>query len=563
MARLDETTHTPTDVSERIVDLERRLAELGLRLEEKSVEADALRRIGQAIGLMLDMPAMLQMVAEIVRQVTETDVCLIYFLNDSKSELVLRAASSMARGVVGKVRMKVGEGVTGWVAQTRERVALDRDAFRDSRFKLVPELKQDGFHSMLSVPLIGREDLLGVINVRTDKEHKYTEPQIELLESIAGQVAGAIENSAQFQRVQRRASQLTTLSEISRTISSSLYLEEILQFIVAVTAESMNLSICSVMLLDEEKQELIIKATTSQSRAYVKKPNLKLRESLAGRAVAEGKPVSVLDVKRASSYQYPDIAKAEGLCSLVCVPMVIKGRIIGVLNCYTSKPHHFTEEEISLLSALASHAAIAIENSQLHVRSAILQEMHHRVKNNLQTVASLLRLQMRYDKQVTVEAALSESINRIQAIASVHDMLSREDLATVSVRKLAETILSAQCSSSLPVGHDVRAEVEGPDISLASHQATSVALVLSELIQNAIEHGIQDASGTIRVAIELMEDDVRISVENSGRPLPAACDLTKRNLGLQIVENLVHEELGGAFTLTGGEVTRATMTFPR
>lgn len=556
MPRDTNTPLSQTSHAGRIDDLER-------RLQEKSAEAEALKRIGQAIGLMLDMPRMLQMVAEIVQQVTATDVCLIYFLNESKTELVLRAASSTAHGVVGKVRMKVGEGVTGWVAETRERVALDRDAFRDSRFKLVPELKQDGFNSLLSVPLIGREDLIGVINVRTDKAHEYTDAKIELLESIAGQVAGAIENSAQFQLMQRRASQLTTLSEISRTISSSLYLEEILQFIVAVTAESMNLSICSVMLLDDEKKELIIKATTSQSRAYIKKPNLRLGESLAGRAVAEAKPVSVLDVKRTSTYRYPDIAKAEGLCSLVCVPMVIKGRIIGVLNCYTSKPHHFTEEEISLLSALASHAAIAIENSQLHVRTAILQEMHHRVKNNLQTVASLLRLQMRYDKQVTVETALSESINRIQAIAAVHDMLSREDLATVSVRKLAETILAAQCSSSLPVGHAVQAQVEGPDILLASHHATSVALVLSELIQNALEHGIQDAAGTIRVLIELMEDDVRIAVENSGRPLPETCDLTKRNLGLQIVENLVHEELAGAFELTGGEVTRAAMTFPR
>ncbi len=556
MPRDTNTPLSQTSHAGRIDDLER-------RLQEKSAEAEALKRIGQAIGLMLDMPRMLQMVAEIVQQVTATDVCLIYFLNESKTELVLRAASSTAHGVVGKVRMKVGEGVTGWVAETRERVALDRDAFRDSRFKLVPELKQDGFNSLLSVPLIGREDLIGVINVRTDKAHEYTDAKIELLESIAGQVAGAIENSAQFQLMQRRASQLTTLSEISRTISSSLYLEEILQFIVAVTAESMNLSICSVMLLDDEKKELIIKATTSQSRAYIKKPNLRLGESLAGRAVAEAKPVSVLDVKRASSYRYPDIAKAEGLCSLVCVPMVIKGRIIGVLNCYTSRPHHFTDEEVSLLSALASHAAIAIENSQLHVRSAILQEMHHRVKNNLQTVASLLRLQMRYDKKVTVETALSESINRIQAIASVHDMLSREDLATVSVRKLAETILAAQCSSSLPVGHDVKADVEGPDILLASHQATSVALVLSELIQNAIEHGIKESAGTLRVAIELLEDDVRIAVENSGRPLPETYDLTKRNLGLQIVENLVHEELAGAFELTGGEVTRAAMTFPR
>ena len=211
MPRDTNTPLSQTSHAGRIDDLER-------RLQEKSAEAEALKRIGQAIGLMLDMPRMLQMVAEIVQQVTATDVCLIYFLNESKTELVLRAASSTAHGVVGKVRMKVGEGLTGWVAETRERVALDRDAFRDSRFKLVPELKQDGFNSLLSVPLIGREDLIGVINVRTDKAHEYTDAKIELLESIAGQVAEAIENSAQFQLMQRRASQLTTLAEIIRTI---------------------------------------------------------------------------------------------------------------------------------------------------------------------------------------------------------------------------------------------------------------------------------------------------------------------------------------------------------
>lgn len=556
----DSSSSSPAGVQQ----LAARVSELESRLAERTVEADALRRIGQAIGLMLDLPQMLQMVAEIIQQVTQTDLCLIYLLNETKTELVLRAASKSARASVGKIRLKLGEGVTGWVAQTRERVALSEEAFRDARFKFVPELEQDSFHSMLSVPLVGSRQLIGVINVRTDKAHAYTNGQIQLLESIAEQVAGAIENGTQFIKVQRRASQLSTLSEISKTITSSLYLEEILQFIVAATVESLNLSVCSLVLLDEEKRELIIKATTSKSRAYIKKPNLRLGESLAGKAVVEGRPVQVMDVRRASSYQYPDIAKQEGLCSLVCIPMMLKGRIIGVLNCYTSRPHHFADEEILVLSALASHAAIAIENSQLHVRSAILQEMHHRVKNNLQTIASLLRLQMRYAKQITMESALTESINRIQAIAVVHEMLSREDLDTVSVRKLADTILAAHSSSSLPVGHKVQIGVDGPDILLASHQATSVALVLNELVQNAIEHGLPDPpEGTVRVLIETTEDTVRIVVENSGNRLPEGFDpRTQRNLGLQIVENLVREELAGAFELTGGETTRAVFTFP-
>lgn len=542
--------------------MSKRLAGLEARLAQKSAEVDALRQVGQAINLRRDLPHMLQSVADIIQRVSDSDVCLIYLLNEAKTELTLRAASYQAVDSVGKVRIPLGVGITGWVALNRYRVAISRDAEKDERFLSAPEIKQDRFQSILSVPLMGQDDIIGVINIRTEEPHDYTEGQIEILESVAAQVATAIESSEHLLHVERRASQLSTLSEISRTISSGLYLEEILQFIVAVTARSMNLSICTVLMLDEDKHELALKATTSQSRTYINKPNVKVGESLAGVAAAEKRPVAVLDVKKMPSYRYPDIARQEGLCSLVCLPMMLKGRVTGVLNCYTSRPHNFTEDEVSLLSALASHAAIAIENAQLNVRSAILQEMHHRVKNNLQTVASLLRLQMRYARGVTTESALTESINRIQSIAVVHEMLSREDLDTVSVRKLAETILSAHSSSSLPVGHHVQMTVEGPGILLASHQATSVALVLNELIQNAIEHGLPHAEGMCRISIRQTEGMVTVEVENSGNTLPPDFDMHRhRNLGLQIVENLVRDELGGTFELSGGETTVARFSF--
>ena len=106
--------------------------------------------------------------------------------------------------------------------------------------------------------------------------------QVRLLQSIAAQVAGAVENSRQYRKMEKRASQLSTLSEVSKTITSDLYLEEILQLIVAATAKTMSFKICTLMLLDEDKQELVIKATQSKSRDYVKKPNIKIGESIAG-----------------------------------------------------------------------------------------------------------------------------------------------------------------------------------------------------------------------------------------------------------------------------------------
>jgi two-component sensor histidine kinase len=544
----------------------RRIEDLEARLRDKDLEVEALRQVGQAMGLLFDIDEMLKMVADIVVRVTGTDLCLIYLLNDAKDELILRASTVPVDDTVGKIRLKVGEGVTGWVAKERQHVALGREAWRDSRFKHVPGFRQDSYHSILSVPLPGKEALVGVINVRTNPPHEYTQTQINLLNSIADQVGGAVENFVQYRRMEKRASHLHTLSEISRTVTSDLYLEEVLQLIVAMTADSMNFRICSVMLLDEEKQELVIKATQSKSRAYIKKPNLKLGESVAGKAVVEGHPITVMDVRKTPSYQYPDIAKREGLCSLVAVPLTVKSKTIGVLNCYTAKPHVFTDEEIALLTALASHAGMAIENAKLMVRSAIISEMHHRVKNSLQTIASLLRLQIRYGKFDSVEQVLNESINRILAIAAVHEMLANESLDSVNIKKVAGVILNATGRSLVPPDKQIDMSVEGAALMLPSRKATSVALILNELVQNAIEHGFKIADqGKIIIKLHEEDDNVLLSVTNDGDPLAPQFDVRQdRNLGLQIVENLVHDDLNGSFVLaTEGGLTRAAVQFDR
>ncbi|MEI6915252.1 MAG: GAF domain-containing protein, partial [Armatimonadota bacterium] len=184
-----------------------------------------MRRVGQAINLRSDLPQMLSDVADIIKHVTNTDVCLIYLLNDARNELSLRAASQSAEEAVGKVRIPLGVGITGWVAMNRYRVAITSDAASDARFISAPEIKQDQFESMLSVPLLGQDEVIGVVNVRTAEEHDYNESQIEMLESVAELLGSAVETSTHLQHAQRRASQLSTLSEISRTISSKLYLE--------------------------------------------------------------------------------------------------------------------------------------------------------------------------------------------------------------------------------------------------------------------------------------------------------------------------------------------------
>lgn len=168
--------------------------------------------------------------------------------------------------------------------------------------------------------------------------------------------------------------QIEALSKVANLITSGLYLEELLRLIVHVTAEIMNSKISSLMLLDPDKKELVVRATQSISESYNKKPNIKLGVGIAGIVAEQNKPICVLDVKKESRYLNQDIAKKEGLWSLASVPMAVKGRVIGVLNCYTSKKHKFTKPELDVLTALANQAAVAIENAELDLRARSAEE---------------------------------------------------------------------------------------------------------------------------------------------------------------------------------------------
>ena len=143
---------------------------------------------------------------------------------------------------------------------------------------------------------------------------------------------------------------ISALARISEAITSDSYLEDILKLIVSVTAEVMGSKICSLMLLSKSNQELEIKATQSVSEAYNKKQNIKLGEGIAGKVAKNGKPITILDVRKDPLYVNTDIAKKEKLCSLLSVPLAVKGQIIGALNSYTSSPHKFSKSEINILN---------------------------------------------------------------------------------------------------------------------------------------------------------------------------------------------------------------------
>jgi len=168
--------------------------------------------------------------------------------------------------------------------------------------------------------------------------------------------------------------QIEAFSAISKALTSNLYLEDILKLIVTVTAKVMGSKICSLMLLDDNKNELAVRATQSVSELYNKKPNVKIGEGVAGKVFKENRPMVIADVKKNPMYANKEVAEKEKLCSLLSVPLDINNKPIGVINLYTSKPHKFTAAEIKILTAVANQAAVAIKNAELITKTKIIQE---------------------------------------------------------------------------------------------------------------------------------------------------------------------------------------------
>jgi signal transduction protein with GAF and PtsI domain len=353
---------------------ESKIQQLKKALREKTKELELLRQISESISCNLDLDNVLKQIIDIVVQVTKADACLLYLYNEQNHELVLKASKNPHHNLIGRIRLELGEGITGWVAREKRYVAIPKNANDDPRFKFFHHLPEDRYQAFLSIPVISKNEVIGVINVQHKRPHRHSDNELNLLGTIGQQVGGAIENARLYDEMKRKAMQIETLSMVSRSISSNRYLEEILQLIVTTTAEMMNSKICSIMLLNDEKQELEIVATQSLSNEYRRKPHLKVGESISGLAVRDKRPIAVLDVTMEEKYTYPELAKREGLCSLLSVPMRVKDRVIGVVNSYTSYEHKFNEEEIKILQAIANQAAVAIENTKLMQRSHKMEE---------------------------------------------------------------------------------------------------------------------------------------------------------------------------------------------
>jgi two-component system, sensor histidine kinase PdtaS len=252
--------------------------------------------------------------------------------------------------------------------------------------------------------------------------------------------------------------------------------------------------------------------------------------------------------------------------SLMAMPLVSRDKVIGAANVQTVEPHEFTQEEIELFGFITELAATALEKAQL-VHAALVQEMHHRVKNNLQTIAMLLRLQMGEKKELSPTDILNETINRVLSIATVHEILSEAVVDRIDVLDLIKRLSVTISTNMVDPDAQLSISVRGDHVELPSQRATSLALVANELLQNSLEHGLAgQAEGKVRITLAQQHNSLRLIVTDNGQGLPP--DFDPKNglgLGLRIVRTSIIEDMRGTFQIgpaSPGIGTTVQITIP-
>lgn len=543
---------------------ERRNAERESQLLQRMAELRGLHRIIAAANSTLDLDTSMRQVVETVVDVGSVDACAIYLYDRDANELVLRAVAGLDAGLVGQIRMSLGEGVVGAAGQNgRPLMISDMQQEPQGYSGMSPVMAH--LRGMLAVPIVlfsdgrfhlGTPKLQGVVTVQTIQPRRFSENEVSFVETVAGELAFFITNAQMFQQadsqLHRKIRELTSLQQVSKRIAEQLRIDELLQLIADKAVELSHVSRADIFRLEADGT-LLLAATHG---APV--PAAAVPESIQA-AVRDARPLAVLNAYKDS--RFPELAATaahDGFYSLYCTPLRVRGeRPLGAISLYTDQEHHFDFEEVRLLAAFADAAAIAIENARLFdesqralaVKSVMLQEMHHRVRNNMQTISALLTMQLRrMPPDSEAVPALRDSVARIQAIAAVHNLLCREDIGITTVDAIVRQIVDHAVVSMTDPQHVVHFHVAGSSIPVASRQATVLAIVLNELVMNALSHGLMTVGGNVYIDMSMHDGVGAVTIRDDGPQRSHHLPPHKGSgMGQQMVRTLVESDLHGEF----------------
>ncbi|MBV9573662.1 MAG: GAF domain-containing protein [Acidobacteriales bacterium] len=331
------------------------------QLDLQSKVDPLLLEVADVVNTTLDLDTTLRRVAELVRKVTDYEIFAILLLNEKTQELRFRFQVGYPPGVVERLRIKVGEGVTGIAAQRREAILVS-DVSQDARYiSAVPQVRSE-----VAVPLIVKNRVIGVIDIESPEPNHFTEEHKQLLMLIASRMAVGIENARLYTRTTRQARTLTLLNEIAQELTSILDLDELLKRIAELLSRLIDYQMFSILLLDASGENLQHRFSLRFQENINLKHDIPLGRGVVGYAAQKGEAVLVPDVSKDPRY----IESNPETRSELAVPLVYKDRVIGVLDLEHTRRRFFTEEHARTITTLAAQVAIAIENAQLYQQIA-------------------------------------------------------------------------------------------------------------------------------------------------------------------------------------------------
>ncbi|MDD5138965.1 MAG: GAF domain-containing protein [Verrucomicrobiales bacterium] len=517
-------------------------------------------------------------VSEAVRLMNASSGSVV-LLNPTSGLLEISASQNLPSAAT-KLKLRVGEGVTGWVARHGKPVRVG-DVTQDPRYVAA----RRGVKSELAVPLEVNGETRGVLNVDSDRVDAFSTDDQDLLEQLAVQAARVIHKTWLYEQLRLKVHLFESLANVSRTINSTLSLDEALRVITRETCVLMHARMCSLMMLDDSREWLDLRASYGAGESYIKKPRLNVEESLLGVVARRKKPMQVANVQASSRYQNVEVARQEGLVSLLSVPLLFAGQPIGTLNVYTGRPYNFSNEEIRILSALAELSAIAIEKARLYERivdveeqlrqneklsalGLLAAEVAHEIRNPL-TVMKLLyhSLDLKFPpgdpraKDARIIDAKIEHMNKIVEQVLDFARTTEPKLAPVNLNELVDElgllVRHKLANQNVRLVRDLQS-----DLPFVMGDAPQLEQAFLNLILNAAEampdggtlivksREIREPSSSpypTHIVVEFKDTGKGISAEIQKRAFTAVLSTTKAKgtgLGLAIVGRIIETHRG-------------------
>ena len=564
-------------------------------LQAENQRLRLLHECGNALHATLDSQAALHVALDHAVRAVRADSGLISLLNPTSNLLETAAHLHLPPEAVANRPLWLGAGLAGRAARQDQPVRVD-DFAQDSREPFPPP----GMSSAVAAPIHIGEEVRGVLVVHARRTSAFTEADDALLLDLATQAGRVLQNAWIAEQFRLKARLFESLASVSRTINTAVSLEEALQAITQEARGLMGAKMSSLMMLDDTRDWLELRASAGAGPAYLNKPRLSVAESLVGSAIRRRKPLQEENVQTSTRYQNLDVARQEGLVSLLTVPLLFGGQAIGVLSVYTDRTYTFSNEEIRILSALAELSAIAIEKARLYERVLSIEEqlkqkeklsalgwlaaeVAHEIRNPLTVLKMLYHsLDLRFlegdprTRDAEIISAKIDDLNRIVERILDFARTSEPSLAEVNLNELVEEL-------ALLVRHklakqNIRLERHlQPGLPVFMGDATQLEQSFLNLVLNAAEAMPQGGTLTLRTRVEsepgaawpllVVEfSDTGHGLAEPQRAFSTVLATTKRGgtgLGLAIVRRVIEAHRGCiALRSAPGQGTTVTVTLP-